>query len=78
MKKIVCFRTKSIDYGKICDTMFLLARRASHSNEMVSWIRLQVDMPVSLSSFLFLLEIKEGGCIWILLMEKLDPFILSI
>lgn len=36
----------------------LLAWRANHSEEMIDWIRLQVEIPVYLSSFFFLLLSK--------------------
>lgn len=32
-------------------TIVLLAWRANHSEEMIGWIRLQVEIPVYLSSF---------------------------
>lgn len=35
-------------------TIVLLAWRANHSEEMIDWIRLQVEIPVYLSSFFFL------------------------
>ena len=39
-------------------TIVLLAWRANHLEEMIDWIRLQVEIPVYLSSFFFLLLSK--------------------
>lgn len=40
-------------------TIVLLAWRANHSEEMIDWIRLQVEIPVYLSSF-FLLPLSKA------------------